>query len=71
MSTGAKMEELNVKPRSSATASNPEPELPALVETHLLGTTLDLYGKTLEVRFVKRLREERRFNGIEDRKSVV
>jgi riboflavin kinase/FMN adenylyltransferase len=33
------------------------------VETHLLDTTVDLYGSTLDVRFVKRLREERRFGG--------
>ena len=38
-------------------------ELPALVETHLLDMTIDLYGSTLEVRFMKRLREERRFSG--------
>jgi riboflavin kinase/FMN adenylyltransferase len=47
------------------------PELPALVETHLLDTTLDLYGQTLEVRFVKRLREERRFPGIEALKAQI
>jgi riboflavin kinase/FMN adenylyltransferase len=47
------------------------PELPALVETHLLNTTIDLYGKPLEVRFVKRLREERRFPGIEALKAQI
>lgn len=46
-------------------------ELPALVETHLLDTTQDLYGKTLEVRFVKRLREERRFPGIDALKAQI
>jgi riboflavin kinase/FMN adenylyltransferase len=34
-----------------------------LVETHLLDTTIDLYGRTLEVLFVKKLREERKFSG--------
>jgi riboflavin kinase/FMN adenylyltransferase len=34
-----------------------------LVETHLLDVTLDLYGRTLEVLFVKRLRAERKFSG--------
>ena len=39
------------------------PELPALVEVHLLDQTLDLYGKTLEVRFASRIRAERKFAG--------
>jgi riboflavin kinase/FMN adenylyltransferase len=47
------------------------PELPALVETHLLGQTIDLYGKELEVRFVCRLREERKFPGIEALKAQI
>ncbi|MGZ3699663.1 MAG: bifunctional riboflavin kinase/FAD synthetase, partial [Bdellovibrionota bacterium] len=47
------------------------PELPALVETHLLNMEQDLYGKTLDVRFVKRLREERKFSGIAELKSQI
>jgi riboflavin kinase/FMN adenylyltransferase len=47
------------------------PELPALVETHLLDTTMDLYGKTLEVRFVKRLRAEQRFAGVDALKAQI
>jgi riboflavin kinase/FMN adenylyltransferase len=47
------------------------PELPALVETHLLDTTMDLYGQTLEVRFVKRLRAERRFPGVDALKAQI
>jgi riboflavin kinase/FMN adenylyltransferase len=46
-------------------------ELPALVETHLLDTTLDLYGTTLEVQFVSRLREERKFTDIHQLKSQI
>jgi riboflavin kinase / FMN adenylyltransferase len=40
-------------------------ELPALVETHILDQDLDLYGSELEVQFVKRIREEKKFTGIE------
>ncbi len=46
-------------------------ELPALVETHLLATDADLYGNVLEVRFVKRLREEKKFAGIEALKAQI
>lgn len=35
------------------------------VETHLIGVDLDLYGQTVTVAFVRRIREERRFDGIE------
>lgn len=43
--------------------SSDSKQLAALVETHLLDTTIDLYGTTLEVQFVKKLREERKFKG--------
>ncbi|NPV71278.1 MAG: riboflavin biosynthesis protein RibF [Firmicutes bacterium] len=36
------------------------------VETHIPGFCGDLYGRTLEVRFLKRLRDERRFERRED-----
>jgi riboflavin kinase/FMN adenylyltransferase len=36
-----------------------------LVEVHLLDAALDLYGQPLRVAFVARLREERRFPGLE------
>jgi riboflavin kinase/FMN adenylyltransferase len=61
----------NVGVRPTFQGPPESPELPALVETHLLGTTLDLYGQTLEVRFVKRLREERKFPGIEALKAQI
>lgn len=34
-----------------------------VVETHLLGFEDDLYGQRIEVRFLERLRDERRFSG--------
>jgi riboflavin kinase/FMN adenylyltransferase len=37
----------------------------ALIEAHLLDATLDLYGVSLEVELVARLRAEQRFSGIE------
>jgi len=37
-----------------------------LVETHLLEGGADLYGRTVEVEFVKKLREERRFDSDEE-----
>jgi riboflavin kinase/FMN adenylyltransferase len=37
-----------------------------LVEAHLIGFEGDLYGQTLRVGFVERLRGERRFPGVED-----
>jgi riboflavin kinase/FMN adenylyltransferase len=47
------------------------PELPALVETHLLDKTIDLYGKTLDVRFVRKLRDEKRFGSFDLLKAQI
>jgi riboflavin kinase/FMN adenylyltransferase len=49
----------------------PGKELPALVETHLLDTTIDLYGNSLEVQFEKRLRAEKKFSGIDELKKQI
>jgi riboflavin kinase/FMN adenylyltransferase len=46
-------------------------ELPALIETHLLDQNIDLYGRTLEVRFVERLRAEQKFSGVEALKRQI
>lgn len=46
-------------------------ELPALVETHLLDFDGDLYGNLLEVHFVRRLREERKFPDVESLKARI
>ena len=40
-------------------------------EVHLFDFTGDLYGDTMEVRFVQRLREEQRFENIEQLKSQI
>lgn len=40
--------------------------LPALVETHLLDTDLDLYGSVLEVQFIQHLRSEKHFATVHD-----
>ena len=45
--------------------------LPALVETHLMDQQLELHGKTVEVRFVERLREEKKFSGVEELKAQI
>lgn len=41
------------------------------LELHLLGYAGDLYGKTLEVRFVKHLRPERKFPSLEELKKQI
>ena len=52
-------------------SSSPDGVFPALIETHLLGRALDLYGLTLEVQFVERLREERKFDGVDALKTQI
>jgi riboflavin kinase/FMN adenylyltransferase len=44
---------------------------PPLIETHLLDRDVDLYGRDLEVRFVRRLREEKKFQGIGELKAQI
>lgn len=39
---------------------------PLTVETHLLGFQGDLLGKTIQISFIKRLRDEKTFQGVED-----
>jgi riboflavin kinase/FMN adenylyltransferase len=48
-------------------ASMPEP----IVETHILDQSLDLYGHTLEVSFVCRIRSEKKFSHLEDLKRQI
>jgi riboflavin kinase/FMN adenylyltransferase len=42
-----------------------------LIEAHLIGFDGDLYGRSIEVRFIRRLRDERRFDGIESLKHQL
>ncbi len=39
---------------------------PETIEAHIIGFTGDLYGKTVEIEFLRFLREERRFSSLED-----
>jgi riboflavin kinase/FMN adenylyltransferase len=41
------------------------------VETHVLNRHLDARGKTVQVEFIERLRDERKFPGIEDLKKQI
>jgi riboflavin kinase/FMN adenylyltransferase len=41
------------------------------VEAHLLGFSGDLYGKTVDVTFVERLRPEKRFSGVDELKKQI
>lgn len=41
------------------------------IEAHLLGYTGNLYGKTIKIEFIKRIRDERKFDSIEDLKSQI
>lgn len=54
------------------TFAGPEGSTPrVLVETHFLDASMDLYGRALEVFFLARLREERRFSGVEELKARI
>lgn len=41
------------------------------IEAHLLDADVDLYGQTLRVRFVKRLRDERRFDSLDALRAQI
>ena len=56
---------LNPTFRSDAALAGATGRPPLSLEVHLLGFSQDLYGKQLRVEFVHRLREERRFPGID------
>jgi riboflavin kinase/FMN adenylyltransferase len=46
-------------------------ELPALVETYVLDRSFDLYGSPFEVRFVRHLRAEEKFSGVDALKAQI
>jgi riboflavin kinase/FMN adenylyltransferase len=44
----------------------------SLIEAHVIGeTSLDLYGEVARIRFVTRLRGEKKFSGIDDLKAQL
>jgi riboflavin kinase/FMN adenylyltransferase len=51
----------------TATRGRPVP----IVETHLLNHQLDLYGCSVRVRFLKKLREEKKFSSLEELKVAI
>jgi riboflavin kinase/FMN adenylyltransferase len=53
---------VGIRPTFAASSSTPAP----LVEAHLIGFDGDLYAERVGVAFVERLREERRFERVED-----
>ena len=60
---------VGIRPTFQHTEDQP---IQVLVETHLIGEQLDLYGETLEVRFEHRLREELRFQGLHElRRQII
>lgn len=62
-----------VYPSAAFLAAKPDPRKgpPDVVEVHLLGTTLDLYGRNIDVCFVKKLRDEWRFDSIDELKAQI
>lgn len=60
---------VGVRPTFVARHSGEEP--PVLVETHLLDTQIDLYGMALEVHFWSKIRDERKFDGMESLKAQI
>jgi len=58
---------LGVRP----TFNSPEADVEALVETHLIGETIDLYGSVIEVQFIKKIRSEQKFSGIDALKAQI
>ena len=43
----------------------------ALLEAHILDFNEDLYGKTIEVIFRQKIREELKFSGLDELKSQI
>ncbi len=43
----------------------------AFIESHIIGGSEDLYGRTVEVQFLKRIREEKKFASFEELKAQI
>ena len=55
---------IGVKP---TVAGSPEPSL----EVHIFGINENLYGKRLSIEFCKKIREEQKFNGLDELKGAI
>lgn len=61
----------NIGKRPTFQSESELPTIPLRIETHILDQNFDLYGEVLEVRFLKRLREERKFLSITELKAQI
>ena len=48
-----------------------EQNIKPLAETHILGFSGDLYGKSIKIEFMDFLREERKFSSLEELKAQI
>jgi riboflavin kinase/FMN adenylyltransferase len=62
---------LGINPTFRAPGAQAGGKSPLMLEVHLLDFAGDLYGKTLRVEFIQRLREERRFPGPDALKAQI
>jgi riboflavin kinase/FMN adenylyltransferase len=62
---------VGVRPTFHSASPGSAAEPAVRVETHLFDVAQDLYGSLLEIQFEKRLREERRFAGVEALKAQI
>ena len=58
---------IGVRPTFFAADSGVE----AIIETHLLGQEIDLYGVNIKVEFLGKIREEKKFSGIDELKKQI
>src|SRR5439155_18378902 len=53
------------------TFEHPEATVPLIIETHVFDFNKDLYGEQLRLGFVQRLRDEKKFDGVEALKAQI
>lgn len=46
-------------------------DLPVTVEAHIIGFSEDIYGERLQLEFIARLRDEKRFSGLTELKAAI
>jgi riboflavin kinase/FMN adenylyltransferase len=61
----ASITNVGLRPTFTGAVAGDKNEIPALIETHLLDQNIDLYGQTLEVRLLERIRAEKKFENFE------